>query len=147
MGESGDVNVVALAGVRHVGHQVVLGFVGIEIRREERGVAARCDFDLFGRGMTTFSVMWPTTSSIMTKTGQSILLGVVERLDGEVETFLRRVGAERDDLVIAVRSPAHLHHVGLRRERGQSGRRAAALHINEDARRLGHERRSRCAPS
>src|SRR5579872_2806600 len=37
-----------------------------------------------------------------------------------------------------MRPPARLHHIGLRREGGKTGRRAAALYVDEDAGRLGH---------
>ena len=66
------------------------------------------------------------------------LLGKVEGRDGQVEAFLRGIRAERDDLVVAVRSPPRLHHVGLRGQRGQPGGRSAALHVDEHAGRFGH---------
>src|ERR1022692_1326996 len=67
-----------------------------------------------------------------------VLLGEVEGLDGKVEALLRRIGAQRQNTVIAVRSPAHLHHVGLRGQRRQAGGGSAALHIHEYAGRFGH---------
>ena len=66
------------------------------------------------------------------------LLGEVEAGDGQVEALLRGIGAERDDAVIAVRAPVGLHHVGLRGQGGQAGGGSAALHVDEDAGRLGH---------
>ena len=70
--------------------------------------------------------------------GYAEFLGQVESRDGEVETLLRGIGAERDDAVVAVRTPARLHHVGLRRQGGQAGGRPSALHVDEDAGRLRH---------
>ena len=48
-------------------------------------------------------------------------------------------GGQRDDGVIAVGSPAGLHHIALRGPRGQARRRSAALHVDDDARYLGHD--------
>jgi hypothetical protein len=62
----------------------------------------------------------------------------IERLDGEIETFLGRIRAEGDDFVVAVRAPARLHHIGLSGQRRQSSRRTTPLHVDEDAGRLGH---------
>ena len=92
-------NVVALAGVRHVRHQVVAGLEEAGTRSGGlRGVAARGDCRSCRlSGITTFSVMWPTHSSIMNMTGHAELLGEVEGRDGQVEALLRRVGAEGDD--------------------------------------------------
>ncbi len=64
--------------------------------------------------------------------------GQIERFDSQVKTFLRRIRAERDNLVIAMRTPPRLHHIGLRGQRGQASRRPSALHIDEYARRFGH---------
>src|SRR5581483_10296093 len=55
-----------------------------------------------------------------------------------IEALLRGVGAERDDLVVAMRAPAGLHHVGLRGEGGEPGGRPPSLHVNEYTRGLSH---------
>ena len=47
---------------------------------------------------------------------------------------------ERDDAVIAVRSPARLLHVHLGGKGRRSGARAAPLHVDDDARHLRHDR-------
>ncbi len=64
--------------------------------------------------------------------------GEVEGLDGEIEALLRRIRHQRDDAVVAVRTPARLHHVLLRGERRQTGGGTAALHVGEHHRRLHH---------
>jgi len=70
----------------------------------------------------------------------AVFLSQVERLNAEIEAFLRRGGRQRDDLVIAVGPPAGLHHVRLPRQGGQAGRGPATLHVHKHARRLGHHR-------
>ena len=76
----------------------------------------------------------------------------VERLNRQIKAFLWRVGAERDDLVVAMRSPTRLHHVRLCGEGWQARGRSAPLHIDKYARgfchrgiadMLHHERESR----
>ena len=54
VGQAGDVNVVALAHSRHVGDQVCAGLVSEKFSGRKRGVAARLDFDLLGRGDDDF---------------------------------------------------------------------------------------------
>ena len=50
----------------------------------------------------------------------------------------RRIRRDRDNPVVAVRSPSRLHHVRLCWKRWQSRRGPAALHVDEHTRRLGH---------
>src|SRR5271166_4541820 len=64
----------------------------------------------------------------------------IKGLDGEIKTFLGRIRAEGDDLVVSVRAPTRLHHVGLRGESGQARGGSSALHIDEDTRGFGHGR-------
>ena len=66
------------------------------------------------------------------------LLGEIEGADGLRIDFLHRSRGHDDDRVIAVGSPSRLHEVALRGPRRHAGRRAAAHHVDDDARRLGH---------
>ncbi len=140
MRQAGHVETVAFAGVRHFRHQVFTGRVKLEFAGRFRSATARVDFDLIGGRDDHLLGHVPDTLVHHEHHRNAKLLGQVKRLDGEVEALLRRVGRERDDFVIAVRSPARLHHVGLRRQRGQARRWAAALHVDEHAGRFGHHR-------
>ena len=142
VGQAGDVDVVAFARTRHVGNQIFARLEGMKFARRNRGVAARRDFNLFRR--RNHDLLRHVSDHFVhhDEYRAAILLGIIERGNGQVETFLRRVRAQRDHFVVAVRAPAHLHHVGLSGKRGQSGGRSAALHVHEDAGRFRHHRQA-----
>ena len=50
VGQSGDVNVIALAHSRHIGDKVRAGLESEKFFRRQRGVTPRLDFDLFRCG-------------------------------------------------------------------------------------------------
>src|SRR5208283_4135346 len=118
--EAGDVDVVALADARHVRNQVFARFVGVKLARRYVSVAARIDVDLLGR--RDHNLLGHMTHHFVhhDENRAAKLLCHIECGDSEVEALLRRVGAERDNLVVAVRSPAYLHHVGLGGKRWQT---------------------------
>jgi len=67
-------------------------------------------------------------------------LGEIERLHGQGKAFAHAGGAEGDDRLVAVASPAHLHDVGLRRLGRKAGAGTGALHVHDHARHLAHDR-------
>src|SRR5581483_166832 len=133
-----DVETIALAGVRHFRYQVRARGGRQRLRGPLAGVAARIDLDLLRR--RDHHLFRHVADALVHHHHHRnpIFLGQIKGFDGQIEAFLWRVGANGDDAVVPVRSPARLHHVRLRRQSGQSGGRAAALHVDENARRLGH---------
>ena len=138
MREAGDVKPVPFAGVRHLRHLVAVGSVGQVVADGLVRAATRDHLDLIRRRYDHFLGHVADHLIHHEQYGNAELLREVESLDDEIEAFLRRVGAESDDLVVAMRSPARLHHVGLRGQRGQSRGWATPLHVDEHARRFGH---------
>ncbi len=129
---------VAFTGVRHFRDLIRHRLVRLVIFDRPAGMAPRIDLDLAGFGNDYFLGHVAHALIHHQEDRLPVLLGEVEGLDGKVEALLRRIGAQRQNTVIAVRSPAHLHHVGLRGQRGQAGGGSAALHIHEYAGRFGH---------
>ena len=71
---------------------------------------------------------------------RSIGLGQIEGRDRHLEDVLVGRGRQRDDGVIAVRSPARLVHVCLAAVGRNAGRRPAPHDIDDHTRDLGHDR-------
>ena len=138
VGEAGHVKLVTVAGVRHLRNHIAVGRVGLIVFHGLVGVFARRHFDLVGRRNHNFLRHVPDHLVHHEHHRHAEFFRQVESLDGQVETLLGRIRAERDDLVVAVRSPTRLHHVSLRRKCGQSSRGPASLHVDKHAGRLGH---------
>ena len=131
---------VAFAGVRHFRDHVAVGSVWeIVFNRFFRVLSGR-NFDLIGRRNHDFLGHVADDFIHHEHDGNAKLFRKIEGLDRKIEAFLRGVRTERDDLVVAVRSPAGLHHVGLCRKCGKSSGGSTALDVDEDAGRLRHGR-------
>ena len=115
MRQARHVKLVALAGMRHFWHQVPIGLVGQVIADRLVRKFARHHLDLIGGRDDDFFRHVPHHFIHHEHHRHTELFRQIERLDGQVEAFLRRVRAQRDDLVVPVRAPPRLHHVGLRR--------------------------------
>ena len=63
-------------------------------------------------------------------------LRIVDGHDRRIVRLAHAPGRERDDRMVAVRAPARLHDIALRRRSRLARRRADALHIDEHARYL-----------
>src|SRR5208282_1892069 len=124
--------------MRHLGNEVAVGAVGEIIFDRLVGMSPRHDFDLIGGRNDDLFAHVANAFVHHEHDGNAIFFGQIEGFDGEVEALLRRIGAKGNDLVIAMRPPLCLHHVGLGGERGQSGGGATALHVDENAGRFGH---------
>ena len=139
VGQPGDVGVVPGAEVGHLRHLARTGPEGHEVRRRRpTAAAARRRTISSAAGSTIFSRMWPTSPSVMTKTGLRYSLGEVEGERRQVDALLHRRRRQGDDLVVAVGAPARLHHVALGGLGGLAGGGPRALHVDDDAGRLGH---------
>ena len=139
--EARDVELVAVADLGHLGDEAPLGgLVRLVLTRLLLGPAPLRDLQLVGG--RDDDLLGHVADDLVEHHDDRhpVLLGEVEGLDREVEALLRGVRAERDEPVVAVRAEPGLHHVALRRLRREAGRRPRALHVEEDARRLGDGR-------
>ncbi len=138
VGQSRDVKLVTVAGVRHFRNQVAVGSIGEILVNRLVSMAARNDFDLICNRNHDLLGHVPYNLIHHKHHGHAKFFGEVEGFNSEIKTFLRRIWTERNDLIIAMRPPPCLHHVALGGECGQAGRRASALHVDEHTRRFGH---------
>ena len=138
MGQPGDVNRKTFAGTGHRWHQCS-GAVGpiSSIRSPAPG-----PLDLFFSG----------DEHVLDHLGHDLIghdqhrgpefFGHVKRFEGQIKHLLRRLRGISDELIITMRAPLGLHHIGLRGQRGQTGGRSAALNVNDHAGGLGHHRQA-----
>ena len=121
MGQAGDMKVIAIARVCHFWNQVAIGSIGEVVFHRFVCKFARHHLDLVRRRDHYLLTHVANDFVHHEHHGNPVFFGQVEGLDGQIETLLRRIGTKGDDLVIAMRAPFCLHHVGLGGERGQAG--------------------------
>ena len=127
-------DVISVAEPRHVGYEILAHGIGlIALGACFFRPAARIDFDLLGGGQCHVLAQMPDDLVRQQNDRRAESLGVVYRHDRHVERLAHAPWGERDDRMIAVRTPACLHHVALR-GRGRLSRRGAdALDVRHHA--------------
>ena len=140
VGQAGHGDVVSLAQLRHGRYQFAFFYmVGGELPGREGRAFPLPDLDLFLRRNDQLLDHVPHFGVGHHQHGQAVALREVERPYGQIEAFLHRPGAEGDDLIGTMRTPAGLHHVPLADHRRQAGGGAAPLHVDDHAGGLGHD--------
>lgn len=139
MYKTGDVPAVAAAESGHGGYKAVVGSVG---------------FKFFGAAFRLFTFCLRDLAVIVRQFDLLAHMAdnfVHQQYNGNTVFFAESVSAQRqfkafrhagrgqgNEPVIAVRAPAGLHQVALGRRGRLAGRRAYALHVDDDQRNLGH---------
>src|ERR1044071_1554793 len=136
--EPSYMELVSFASMCHLGYEITVGCIRKIFSGGFARVLALDNLDLISCGDNHFLGHVSHNFVHHEQYGDAKLLGQVEGTNRQIEAFLGRVRTKCNDLIVAMGSPAGLHHVRLRRERGESGGGPSTLHVYEYARSLSH---------
>ena len=132
-----DVDAVAVAETSHIGHEILTdgkGLIALGARLFRQ--TARIDVQFVRRRERDIFPQMSDDFVHQQNDGRAKTLHIVHGHHRQIECLAHTPRRERDDRVVAVRAPTHLHHIALRRRGRLSCRGTDALHIYHDARDL-----------